>query len=69
MFAKAGQTAEPNWLKCFEGTFEYPGGNIDKKKLILFSKFEISKWIIKGWTIIGYGARALNNELLREEPE
>ena len=28
MLAIAGQTTRPNWLKCFEETHGYPGGNI-----------------------------------------
>ena len=31
MLDLAGQTAEPNWLKLFEGTLGYPGGNIGVK--------------------------------------
>ena len=39
MFPIAGQTAGPNGLTFFEGTHEYPGGNIGKK----IQKFEFFK--------------------------
>ena len=36
VLAKAGQTAEPNWLKSLEETHVYPGGNKGKTKSISF---------------------------------
>ena len=42
MFPKAGQTTGPNGLTFFEGTQEYPGGNIVKNnsKIWIFLKIE-----------------------------
>ena len=44
MFPKAGQTTGPNGLTFFEGTQEYPGGNIVKKKSKIWIFFKIENF-------------------------
>ena len=40
MLAIADQTAQPKWLTFFEGTHEYPCGNINHKNRFFLSKFD-----------------------------